>query len=849
MKGVQRNIGALEPFDGGDFADYSERLNSFFVANNIGQLAAGATEAEQLAADKKKVAVAISLIGKTTYSTLKDPCLPDLPADKTFHELTTILSGFYKPKVLEVAETCGSDKHLADACKHKDTICGYCSKPGHLVRVCFKKKRDEKSRQIHQITTEEHSREPDVVSDSELAADSIYTVYMHHVGGSGEGNPPKLAVVIEGKEVTMEVDTGSAVTLINVQDFESIGGSIQTLKPPTILLKGYTGNTIKCFGESDMCIQVGDQVGDLKIRIVEGPSLLGRDLMSKFTLPWQNIFSVVQTTTEDIIHQYPALFDTTTVGKLQGVQVSLQVDDSNPVFVKPRTVPFAVRDKYEQSLEKLEAEDIIERVEHSDWASPTVPVVKPSGDLRICGDYSVTINKHSTLEQYPVPSLEELLGKLAGGKKYTKLDLSQAYHQLELSPESRKFTTVNTTKGLNQYKLLTCGINSAVSIFQRTIENVLKGLPSCCVYIDDILITGETDEIHLENLHRVLQRLQECGLKLQESKFHFMLDQIVYLGFRISAAGISPTPEKFVPAFAELASPLYKLLRKDKSWKWEKVEQEAFECLKSAMCSDTVLQHYDPAAELVLHCDASSVGVGATILQPGPDGTLQPVAYASRTLSSAERNYFQIERESLAIVFGLTKFRQYLLGRHFKLLTEHKPLITLLGEHKPVFQLASDRIKRWALLLAAYNYTIEFIPGKDNVFADFLSRKPVECEPSSEEQVTVNVMFIKEEQIVTASMVAMETKKDNVLRKVLDYTRNGWPDKPEKELLPYYYQRLDLSCEDGELLWDSRVVIPESLQGIVLNDLQAEHFGIVKMKQLARKYLWGQNWTNKLRRL
>ena len=364
----------------------------------------------------------------------------------------------------------------------------------------------------------------------------------------------------------------------------------------------------------------------------------------------------------------------------------------------------------------------------------------------------------------------------------------------------------------------------------------------------------------------MLQRLQECGLKLKREKFHFMLGQVVYLGMTISGVGISPTQEKvkaiqnaappvnvselqlfigtanflrkFVPGFAEILFPLYKILRKGTPWKWGKSEQNAFANIKSALCSDSVLRHYNPEAELVLQCDASSIGVGAVLLQPGADGSLEPVAYASRTLSQAEQNYSQIERESLAIVFGVTKFRQYLLGRHFRLLTDHKPLITLLGEHKPVPQLASARIKRWSLLLAAYNYTIQFISGKDNVHADFLSRKPVKGKPSTSEQVTVNVMFIEGEQIVNSSMVAIETKKDKVLSKVLHYTKSGWPDKPESELQPYFSKRLELATEEGILLWDSRVVIPDSLRGILLKDLHAEHLGMVKMKQLARKYMW-----------
>ncbi len=196
----------------------------------------------------------------------------------------------------------------------------------------------------------------------------------------------------------MEIDTGSSVTLLNSKDFKKIGGCIESLQPATVVLKNYTGNAIKCLGEGEMEVKLGNQVNNIKIRVVEGPSLLGRDMMAKFQLLWQNIFSVVPTTAEDIIQQYPELFDESTVGKLKGVQVSLRVSDDNPVFMKPRVLPFAIRKRYEETLEKLVQEDIIEKVEHSEWVSPTVPVIKPNGDIRICGDYSGTINQASTLE-------------------------------------------------------------------------------------------------------------------------------------------------------------------------------------------------------------------------------------------------------------------------------------------------------------------------------------------------------------------------------------------------------------------------------------------------------------------
>ncbi|CAB4007683.1 Retrovirus-related Pol poly from transposon [Paramuricea clavata] len=910
-------FGVLEPFDGGDFIDYSERLNAYFIANNIGQVAADANEAAKQAADKRKVAVTTSVMGKSTYSTLKDLCLPDLPAEKSYEEIITILKGFYKPKVLEVAETyrfhqavqtesetvhcnfgtyltralrdqfvggvrsrstrkkllsedrtfdqavkvaqadelaekeskemllsaertdttqahsisnkrkyhfkggdankakpfeqgktcfrCGSTQHLADKCSHTYTTCNYCKKAGHLAKVCFKKKKADSNAKAHNIVATHTDESSDSDSDMNSVNGTPVTIFMQNinsVGQKSEISPQyKLGVNINGQEVSMEIDTGSSVTLLNSGDFERMGGDTNVLKPSTVVLKSYTGNEIKCYGEDNMKVKVGEQVSDIKIRVVEGPSLLGRDIMTKFRLPWHNIFSIVPTTAEDIIQQYHELFDERRVGKLKGVQVSLRVNDDNPVFMKPRVVPFAIRKKYEEALEKLVQGDIIEKVEHSEWASPTVPMIKPDGNVRICGDYSGTNKQAATLEQYPVPTFEELLSNLSGGTKFTKLDLSQAYHPLELTLESRKYTTINTHHGLCQYKRLIFGVNSAVSIFQRTIENVLKGLPGCCVRIDDILVTGKTDEIHMENLHRVLQRLLESGLKLKREKFHFMLGEVIYLGMSISEAGISPTEEE-VQAIKDAAPP----------------------------ANVSELQSFIGTANFLR--------VGAVLLQPGHDGALQPVAYASRTLNAAEKNYAQIERESLAIVFGVTKFRQYLLGRHFKLLTDHKPLITLLGEHKSVPQLASARIKRWSLLLAAYNYTIEFISGKENVYADFLSRKPINIQPTPEEQVEVRVMFIEGEQIVNSTMVAMETKKDPVLSNVLDFTKNGWPEKPQPELQLYHTRRLELSHEDGILLWDTRVAIPESLRDILLKDLHAEHFGIVKMKQLARKYLW-----------
>ena len=217
---------------------------------------------------------------------------------------------------------------------------------------------------------------------------------------------------------------------------------------------------------------------------------------------------------------------------------------AQPRFCKPRAVPYALKEKIKKELDRLLKQGVIEKINFSEWAAPIVPVMKKDGSVRICGNYKMIVNQASKMENYPLPTINDLLALLAGGKKFSKLDLANAYQQVPLDENSKKLVTINTHKGLFQYNRLPFGVSAAPSIFQHMMETLLQGLSGVCLYLDDIFIPGKTDQEHLSNLAAVLQRLQQVGMKLKSDKCSFLLQEVEYLGHKISEKGLQLTTEK-----------------------------------------------------------------------------------------------------------------------------------------------------------------------------------------------------------------------------------------------------------------------------------------------------------------
>ncbi|XP_062558648.1 uncharacterized protein K02A2.6-like [Armigeres subalbatus] len=539
-----------------------------------------------------------------------------------------------------------------------------------------------------------------------------------------------------------------------------------------------------------------------------------------------------------------------------------------------------MREKLKKELVQLEKDGmIVKEPSHTDWVSNLVIVRRPGSDgIRVCLD-PVMLNKALKRPNLQFVTLDEILPELGKARVFSTVDARKGFWHVVLDETSSKLTTFWTPFGRFRWTRLPFGISSAPEIFQLKLQEAIEGLEGVECIADDVLIYGIGDTFeealvsHNKCLEALLVRLEQKNVKLNLSKLKLCQTSVKFYGHVLTDHGLKPDESK-VSAIRDFPRPtnrkevhrfvgmvnylsrfvknlsmnlvnLRSLISEEVPWKWSKIEEDEFTNVKSLFADVGTLRYYDPNLPLTIECDASCYGLGAAVFQQD-----SVVGFASRTLTTAEKNYAQIEKELLAILFACLRFDQLIVGNPKAVVkTDHRPLINIF--QKPLLS-APRRLQHMLLNLQRYSLTIEYVSGKDNVVADALSRAPMVSEPEDQYRKMNIFKVLKEVEDVNPTIylsishqrlseIIQETEKDSTMQTIIKFIHHGWPrtvDKVPDTVRIYYNYRNELSTVDGVVLRYDRIVVPYVLRRKMIDCCHVSHGGVEATLKLARANLF-----------
>jgi len=778
-------------------------------------------------------------------------------------------------------EYCG-DSCVKGKCPAFGKICKKCGKRNHAAKVCKtvgQGTQRQKSNRIHLVAEEEEF--DDLDSD-----DSIYQLQ----DGSKKQYFAKLTLETENgpAQLKLQLDTGASCSTMTIADYRKI--TKLPLKTSMTRLTLYDGTVIKPLGCATFRCQANDIVKKIHFEVIkEAPtSLLSANACAALKLVSFNKELVCQVTCqtkemskEDIFEEFSDVFKG--LGKLPGAYAIEMDKEVKPVQNNPRRVPVCVRDQLKLKLTELEEQGVILKVTvPTPWISNMVVVQKPN-KLRVCLDPN-RLNTAIQRNHYPTPTLEDIAPKLANAKVFSVMDAKDGFLQVALDEASSYLTTFWTPFGRYRWLRMPFGLKSAPEEFQRRLDACLEGLENVAVIADDILVfgTGKTTEeatlSHDKAIRALLDRCREQNLKLNKKKIRYKMDEISYMGHKLTQNGLSPCPDKvraiaemerpkdtagvqrligvvtylakFLPRLSTVCEPLRRLTDKNAVFDWLPQHEKAFEKVKELITNAPVLKYYDATCDVTIECDSSDVGLGAVLLQNG-----QPVAFASRALTKTERNYAQIEKECLSIVFATTRFEHYILGKErIKIENDHKPLATIF---KKSILTSPKRLQRMLLKLLKYNLEVTYKPGPQMHISDTLSRASLPIPKMEATMPDYLIYQIKEDRASIQEFEQVEpdlhvtdhrlqqikecTTRDQVLQTLVKVTSEGWPNSKQEVPLcirEYWPYRDELSVHDGLAYRGTRIVIPATLQKEMVERAHKSHLGEQYTINTAREIMY-----------
>ena len=370
-------------------------------------------------------------------------------------------------------------QHNPKGCQFIKEKCYQCGKVGHIRKTCLQK-----------ASKQPPATSLPVMQGNEDANRQDWTG-LYRMSKGNDRMPISVTMEVENRELVMELDTGSAVSVIGEKKYHEQLRHVP-FESTTLQLHTYTGETVKPLGVLSVRVRYGEQSKHLQLYVMKGngPTLLGREWLHSIRLNWPLVHLETQSSFRDVLDRHAAVLSDK-LGRLVNLKARIQLkEEPKPRFGKARPVAFARKPAVERGLDQLEAEGIVKRVTHSEWAAPIITPIKKDDEVRICGDFKVTVNPQLDVDEYPLPRIEEIYANLSGGQQFSVIDLRQAYLPIEVEEESKTFLTVNTHRGVYQYQRLPYGVASAPAVWQRAMDQVLQGIPGVQCYLDDIIVTA-----------------------------------------------------------------------------------------------------------------------------------------------------------------------------------------------------------------------------------------------------------------------------------------------------------------------------------------------------------------------